>query len=120
MLCRVGANLVFALFLCGVGNIRTQISQMGAPPFVIPNVVRNPVGKRKKILRFALNDKLIVNGQLLCVVHGIRTPSFVIPNIVRNLASNASAFVPSASGGEPTEQRAGRKKIRLSEAKRVT
>ena len=27
MLCRVGANLVFALFLCGVGNIRTQISQ---------------------------------------------------------------------------------------------
>ncbi|WP_449188620.1 hypothetical protein [Tannerella forsythia] len=25
-----------------------------------------------------------------------------------------------ASGGEPTEQRAGRKKIRLSEAKRVT
>ncbi|MGP1463910.1 hypothetical protein [Tannerella sp.] len=27
---------------------------------------------------------------------------------------------PSASGGEPTEQRAGRKKIRLSEAKRVT
>gem|GEM_PF-4488516 len=31
-----------------------------------------------------------------------------------------SAFVPSASGGEPTEQRAGRKKIRLSEAKQVT
>ena len=27
---------------------------------------------------------------------------------------------PSASGGEPTEQRAGRKKIRLSEAKQVT
>ncbi|TPE15399.1 hypothetical protein FJN16_12305 [Tannerella forsythia] len=27
---------------------------------------------------------------------------------------------PWASGGEPTEQRAGRKKIRLSEAKRVT
>ncbi|WP_155642565.1 hypothetical protein [Tannerella forsythia] len=26
-----------------------------------------------------------------------------------------SAFVPQASGGEPTEQRAGRKKIRLSE-----
>ncbi|WP_314791512.1 hypothetical protein [Tannerella forsythia] len=34
--------------------------------------------------------------------------------------ANASAFVPSASGGEPTEQRAGRKKIRLSEAKQVT
>ena len=80
MLCRVGANLVFALFLCGVGNIRTQISQiarMGAPPFVIPNVVRN-------------------------------------------LASNAFGVRPSASGGEPTEQRAGRKKIRLSEAKQVT
>ena len=28
--------------------------------------------------------------------------------------ANAEAFVPSASGGEPTEQRAGRKKIRLS------
>ena len=30
VVCRVGANLVFALFLCGVGNIRTRISQMGA------------------------------------------------------------------------------------------
>ncbi|GEM_PF-6464701 len=30
MLCRVGANLVFALFLCGVGFIRTRISQIGA------------------------------------------------------------------------------------------
>ena len=28
VVCRVGANLVFALFLCGVGNIRTRISQM--------------------------------------------------------------------------------------------
>ena len=28
VVCRVGANLVFALFLCSVGNIRMQISQM--------------------------------------------------------------------------------------------
>ncbi|WP_172793847.1 hypothetical protein [Tannerella forsythia] len=34
---------------------------------------------------------------------------------MRNLASNALGVRPSASGGEPTEQRAGRKKIRLSE-----
>ncbi|WP_179859253.1 hypothetical protein [Tannerella forsythia] len=42
-------------------------------------------------------------------------PPFVIPNVVRNPASNAFGVRPSASGGEPTEQRAGRKKIRLSE-----
>ncbi|WP_314791277.1 hypothetical protein [Tannerella forsythia] len=41
--------------------------------------------------------------------------AFVIPNVVRNLASNALGVRPWASGGEPTEQRAGRKKIRLSE-----
>ena len=28
----------------------------------------------------------MVNCQLLCVVHGIRTPPFVIPNAVRNPA----------------------------------
>ncbi|WP_176729542.1 hypothetical protein [Tannerella forsythia] len=33
---------------------------------------------------------------------------------------NALGVRTWASGGEPTEQRAGRKKIRLSEAKRVT
>ena len=62
MLCRVGANLVFALFLCGVGNVRTRISQMGAngrttlchserPPFVIPNIVRNLAREKNEILR---------------------------------------------------------------------
>ena len=40
---------------------------------------------------------------------------FVIPNAVRNLAPNALGVRPWASGGEPAEQRAGRKKIRLSE-----
>ena len=70
-------------FLCGVGNIRTQISQMtqinanncvchSAPPFVIPNTVRNLAGKREEILRFALNDKLIVNCQWLIVMRGTR------------------------------------------------
>ena len=29
--------------------------------FVIPNAVRNLAGKREEILRFALNDKLMVN-----------------------------------------------------------
>ena len=76
MLCRVGANLVFALFLCGVGNVRTRISQIGAngrnsivfvilpppchserPPFVIPNIVRNLAREKNEILRFALNDR---------------------------------------------------------------
>ncbi|SCQ17863.1 hypothetical protein TFUB4_01770 [Tannerella forsythia] len=33
--------------------------------------------------------------------------AFVIPNVVRNLASNALGVRPWASGGEPTEQRAG-------------
>ena len=76
--------------------------------------------------------QLIVNGQLLIVMQGYpnanfangrestQITAFVIPNVVRNLASNALGVRPWASGGEPTEQRAGRKKIRLSEAKRVT
>ena len=34
--------------------------------FVIPNAVRNLARKKKEILRFALNDKLMVNCQLLC------------------------------------------------------
>ena len=41
-------------------------------PFVIPNVVRNLVEKRKEILRFALNDKLIVNCQWLSIMRGTR------------------------------------------------
>ena len=41
-------------------------------PFVIPNAVRNPAGKKDEILRFALNDKVIVNGQLLIVMRGTR------------------------------------------------
>ena len=45
------------------------------PPFVIPNIVRNLAGKRKEILRFALNDKLIVNGQWLMVMRGTRYPN---------------------------------------------
>ena len=45
------------------------------PPFVIPNAVRNLARKRKEILRFALNDKLIVNGQWLIVMRGTRNPN---------------------------------------------
>ncbi|MGP1421557.1 MAG: hypothetical protein ACTTKI_08265 [Tannerella sp.] len=58
------------------------------------------------------------HGQLSIVMPGtrcIRTPPIVIPNAVRNPTSNALGVRPWASGGEPTEQRAGRKKIRLSE-----
>ena len=50
-----------------VHGIRTQITV-----FVIPNIVRNLTGKRKEILRFALNDKLIVNCQWLSVMRGTR------------------------------------------------
>ena len=45
------------------------------PPFVIPNGVRNLTMKRKEILRFALNDKLMVNGQWLIVMRGTRYPN---------------------------------------------
>ena len=45
--------------------------------FVIPNAVRNPApGKGKKILRFALNDKLIVNCQWLIVMPGYQNANF--------------------------------------------
>ena len=43
--------------------------------FVIPNTVRNLAGEREEILRFALNDKLMVNGQWLIVMPGTRNPS---------------------------------------------
>ena len=43
--------------------------------FVIPNTVRNLAGEREEILRFALNDKLMVNGQWLIVMPGTRYPS---------------------------------------------
>ena len=38
--------------------------------------MRNPAGKRKKILRFALNDNSIVNGQLLIVMRGYPNANF--------------------------------------------
>ena len=44
-----------------------------------------------------------------------RKAPLVIPNAVRNPASNTFGVRPRASVGEPTEQRAGRKKVRLSE-----
>ena len=50
--------------------IRTQITQRTV--FVIPNTVRNLTGKKKEILRFALNDKVIVNCQWLIVMRGTR------------------------------------------------
>ncbi|PDP44504.1 hypothetical protein CLI86_03450 [Tannerella forsythia] len=50
--------------------IRTKITQRTV--FVIPNIVRNPAGKRREILRFALNDKLIVNCQWLIVMRSTR------------------------------------------------
>ena len=91
-------------------------------PFVIPNVVRNPVGKREEILRFALNDKLMVNGQWLIVMRGTRYPNATLCHSEHREESRLERLGvrPWASGGEPTEQRAGRKKIRLSEAKQVT
>ena len=37
-------------------------------PFVIPNAVRNLAREKNEILRFALNDKLMVNCQWLMVM----------------------------------------------------
>ena len=47
---------------------RTTLCHSEHPPFVIPNAVRNLARKRKEILRFALNDKLMVNCQWLMVM----------------------------------------------------
>ena len=66
VVCRVGANLSVRPFFVWCrqypnanfvnGRKSTQITV-----FVIPNTVRNLAGEREEILRFALNDKLIVN-----------------------------------------------------------
>ena len=75
--------------------------------------------------------KLIVNCQLSIVMRGTRNPNAEEhPPSPPSKGGRAGRSVggtgerlgvrPSASGGEPTEQRAGRKKIRLSEAKQVT
>ncbi|WP_455162429.1 hypothetical protein, partial [Tannerella forsythia] len=78
----VGANLVFALFLCGVGLSERKFRKWAhhplsfrTPPFVIPNIVRNLAREKNEILRFALNDKLIVNCQWLIVMPGTRNPN---------------------------------------------
>ena len=73
VVCRVGANLSVRPFFVWCrqypnanfvnGRKSTQITV-----FVIPNTVRNLAGEREEILRFALNDKLMVNGQLLIVM----------------------------------------------------
>ena len=44
------------------------------PPLVIPNTVRNPALEKERFIAHALNDKLIVNGQWLIVMPGIRYP----------------------------------------------
>ena len=87
VVCRVGANLSVRPFFVWCrqypnanfanGRKSTQITVfvIPPPPFVIPNVVRNPARKREEILRFALNDKLMVNGQWLIVMPGTRYPS---------------------------------------------
>ena len=45
-------------------------------PSVIPNAVRNLARKKKEILRFALNDKLMVNCQWLMVMSGYQNANF--------------------------------------------
>ena len=84
VVCRVGANLSVrpffvwcrqypnANFANGRKSTQTTVFVIPPPPFVIPNVVRNPARKREEILRFALNDKLIVNCQWLIVMRGTR------------------------------------------------
>ena len=87
VVCRVGANLSVrpffvwcrqypnANFANGRKSTQTTVFVIPPPPFVIPNVVRNPARKREEILRFALNDKLMVNGQWLIVMPGTRYPN---------------------------------------------
>ena len=60
------------------GRKLTRITVFVIPnaPFVIPNAVRNLAGKREEILRFALNDKLIVNCQWLIVMRGYPNANF--------------------------------------------
>ena len=80
VVCRVGANLSVRPFFVWCrqypnanfvnGRKSTQITV-----FVIPNTVRNLAGEREEILRFALNDKLMVNGQWLIVMPGTRNPN---------------------------------------------
>ena len=99
-----------------------NLIQAFSPPNKVRMSIPHPYGMGLKYIGFAA---LSGNGY----VQGTRCPNanfangrestqitaFVIPNVVRNLASNALGVRPWASGGEPTEQRAGRKKIRLSE-----
>ncbi|MGP1422023.1 MAG: hypothetical protein ACTTKI_10650 [Tannerella sp.] len=93
-------------------------------PLVIPNAVRNLARKRKEILRFALNDKR-PNAE----EHPPTPPSkgeerseggcYLFKGGMRKRSVGKTGerlgVRPWASGGEPTEQRARRKKIRLSE-----
>ena len=84
VVCRVGANLSVrpffvwcrqypnANFANGRKSTQTTVFVIPPPPFVIPNVVRNPARKREEILRFALNDNLMVNCQWLIVMRGTR------------------------------------------------
>ena len=51
--------MIVIIFLIN-GTITNDELRM--PLSVIPNGVRNLTMKRKEILRFALNDKLMVNG----------------------------------------------------------
>ena len=60
------------------GRKLTRITVFVIPntPFVIPNAVRNLARKKKEILRFALNDKLMVNCQWLIVMPGYPNANF--------------------------------------------
>ena len=83
MWCRVYPNANFANRANGRNSIvngQLLIVMRGtrnpnAPPFVIPNIVRNLAREKNEIHRFALNDKLIVNCQWLIVMPGTRNPN---------------------------------------------
>ena len=61
-------------------NCYAWYTESERPPFVIPNIVRNLAREKNEILRFALNDKLIVNCQWLIVMRGTRRIMKLIVN----------------------------------------
>ena len=67
--------------------------------FVIPNTVRNPApGKGKEILRFALNDKLVVNGYARYTVSERRGTSPQPPPFKGGKSEAKGDVIPSKGG----------------------
>ena len=101
---------MFALFLCGVRTRKSMTNdELRTPSFVIPNVVRNPVGKRMRFFAYALNDNLMVNYQWLIVMRGTRYPNATLCHSERSEESRLerlrrSSLRPRAVSRRSSEQ----------------